>query len=300
MILMDKEYIDPGIPRKKVIIESTVSVIQDVVLPSFVEVNESGICNRKCAFCPKSDPAYPNEKVFISSEIIDKLSHELGELSYSGIFVFSGFGEPLLDKNIYSLIALARRNLEKAKIEVITNGDFLNSERMKKLFESGLSTLVISAYDNEEQVSYFQRMAAGANIPDDKLVIRPRFHPEGEDFGIVLNNRAGMMSNAEFSIPALTEPLVKRCNYPFYGFFVDYTGEVLLCAHDWGKNIIIGDITKQGFLEIWDGPNINRIREELYRKNRDFKPCSACDVGGTMMGGTHVKRWLSRKARQYK
>ena len=46
-----------------------------------------------------------------------------------------------------------------------------------------------------------------------------------------------MMENAEYKIPSLKEPLKKPCYYPHYTFFMDYTGEVLVCSHDWGKNL---------------------------------------------------------------
>ena len=74
---------------------------------------------------------------------------ELGELQYKGILVFSGFCEPLLDKNIFSLVQISRKNLPRTQIELVTNGDVLNVDRMRRLLDSGLSTLIIIAYDEE-------------------------------------------------------------------------------------------------------------------------------------------------------
>ena len=84
-LFFDKE-IDPSISRKRKILEKTASENKDYVLPGIVEVSESGICNRKCSFCPRSDKNYPDIKEFVKDELISKLSAQLGNLNYKGIF----------------------------------------------------------------------------------------------------------------------------------------------------------------------------------------------------------------------
>ena len=32
---------------------------------------------------------------------------------------------------------------------------------------------------------------------------------------------------------------------------MDYNGDVLMCPHDWGKKIILGNMKKDNFLNIW-------------------------------------------------
>ena len=93
----------------------------------------------------------------------------------------------------------------------------------------------------------FIKMCKDAGIPEGKYKIRARYLPESKDFGITLANRGGMMEKAEYSIPSLDEPLKKPCYYPSYNFFLDYTGEVLVCSHDWGKKILLGILKKTLF-----------------------------------------------------
>ena len=53
------------------------------------------------------------------------------------------------------------------------------------------------------------------------------------------------MENAEFKIDTLKEPLKKPCFIPSYTFFLDYQGDVLMCPHDWGKKVILGNLSKE-------------------------------------------------------
>ena len=286
-------FVDPGIARKKTIIESSLDYNRDFVVPAQIEISESGICNRTCVFCPKSDPNYPNEAKFIDPMLVEKLTREVGELHYKGILVFSGFCEPLLDKNIYSLVQISRNNLPRAQIELVTNGDVLNVARMRRLLDSGLSTLIISAYDGEFQITKFQDMAREANIDINKLLIRPRWLPEQEDFGITLNNRAGAMDDAAHSIARVKEPIKMGCNYPFYAFFMDYNGDVLLCPHDWHKHLIIGNMRNERFVDVWTSQRIEEVRKRLHAQDRCFSPCDRCDVSGLIMGNDQYRGWVN-------
>ena len=98
---MKKKFIDPLIKRKANLTKN-VQFFNKYPLPSVVEISESGTCNRKCSFCPRSAPDFKDIKEFISEDLIIKLSKQLSEYNYSGIFLFSGFVEPMLDKNTTS------------------------------------------------------------------------------------------------------------------------------------------------------------------------------------------------------
>ena len=285
-------FIDPTIHRKRKILDTSYTVTADgIPLPSLVEVSPSGTCNRKCIFCPRSSNNYPDVKEFIQPSLIDKLTSQVGELGFHGLFMFSGFVEPLLDKNIFDLVAIVRRNLPDARVEMVTNGDVLSQDRLKRLIDSGLSTLLISVYDGPEAAERFEELCRGAGLEDGQFILRHRYLKVDQDFGINLSNRAGMMDNAVHAIPSLSEPLDKPCYYPHYTFFMDYLGDVLLCPHDWGKRFIYGNMVKQDFLEIWTSQVINMARLRLANSDRGMSPCDVCDVKGTLMGEAHAEAW---------
>ena len=197
----------------------------------------------------------------------------------------------MLDKNIYNLIKIVRKYLHKARIEMVTNGDALNKERAKKLFESGLTTLLISIYDGKKEANDMKQMLEEAKIPKEKYEIRHRYLSENDDFGITLSNRSGMMDNAKYQIASLKEPLKKKCFYPHYTFFMDYTGEVLICSHDWGKKYVVGNLKDEKFIDIWLNQKFQMARKRLENADRNFSPCDVCDVQGVLMGKNHLEAW---------
>jgi radical SAM protein with 4Fe4S-binding SPASM domain len=284
---MDK-FLDPNLNNKSKTVEGKIQLLdfngRKLPLPTEIEISESGTCNRSCSFCPRSAPDFVDKKEFISNELHKKLCYELKELNYHGTIRYSGFVEPMLDKNIYNLIEMARTYIPAVNIEMVTNGDPLNLERLKKIFKSGLNKILISSYDGKKESEDFENLCLAANLTKDQYIVRHRYLSEENDFGITLSNRSGLMSNAEYKIEALKEPLQKPCYIPSYTFFLDYQGDVLMCPHDWGKKIILGNFHKEKLIDIWFSKKFMKIREMLNNANRNFSPCNVCDVIGTFMG----------------
>ena len=287
------KFFDVNIYRREDLAKNNLQFIENknIPLPAIVEISNSGTCNRVCSFCPRSDPNYPDLKEFISSELHEKIFKQLSEVDYQGVISYSGFNEPLLNKNIYRDIRQARDYLPKAKIEIVTNGDVLNISRLKKLFDHGLTTILISVYDGPEDYAKFEKMCKDANLHYSQYMVRKRYLSEDNDFGITINNRSGNLASAEHKILPLQEPLKKKCTYPSYTFFIDYNGDVLMCSHDWGKRMILGNMKNQNFLDIWTSKKSNFVRKKLNAAERNFSPSTVFDVEGTLIGKEQSKAW---------
>ena len=294
---MKKKFIDPNIKNKSKTVEDNIQLYmfngQELPLPTEIEISESGTCNRSCSFCPRSATNFIDKKEFITNKLHEKLCIELKELNYKGTIRYSGFVEPMLDKNIFNLINMVRNYLPESNIEMVTNGDPLNLKRLKKLFESGLNKILISAYDGKEESDKLEDLCIQANLTEKQYIVRHRYYSEDQDFGITLSNRSGLMADAEFKIDSLKEPLKKPCYIPSYTFFLDYQGDVLMCPHDWGKKVILGDLNKEKLKDIWFSKKFMGIRKMLNKSNRNFKPCNVCDVDGTFMGEKNSKYFNS-------
>ena len=283
-----KKFLDPNIKNKSKTVEKKIQFFKFegamLPLPTEIEISESGTCNRSCSFCPRSAPGFEDKKEFISNILHEKLCRELKELSYKGTIRYSGFVEPLIDKNIFNLVNMARNYLPECNIEMVTNGDPLNLKRLNKLFENGLNRILISAYDGKEEAQKLEDLCLSAKLTQEQYIVRHRYYSEDQDFGITLSNRSGLMENAEYKIVSLKEPLKKPCYIPSYTFFLDYQGDVLMCPHDWGKKVILGNLNNNKLLDIWFSKKSVKIRQMLNNSNRKFKPCNVCDVEGTLMG----------------
>ena len=219
---MSKKFIDPNIKNKSKTVVDKIQLFKHqglmLPLPTEIEISESGTCNRKCSFCPRSATDFEDKKEFISNVLHEKLCFELKELNYKGTIRYSGFVEPLLDKNIYKLINMTRNYLPESNIEMVTNGDPLNLDRLNKLFKSGLNRILISAYDGKEEAKKLEDLCSEANLNIEQYIVRHRYYSEDQDFGITLSNRSGLMEKAEFKIEKLKEPLKKGENEAYIAF----------------------------------------------------------------------------------
>ena len=287
------KFFDENIVRRDSITDKEILFFKgtNIPMPSIFEISNSGMCNRKCAFCPRSDPSYNHVNEFISNELHEKIYDELKIHDYSGSIIFSGFVEPLLDKRVYKQIKDIREKLPRANIELITNGDPLNKERIEKLFVSGLSYQLVSAYDSEEQAIKLRDLLSQTDVNPNKYIVRNRYYGEDKDFGITISNRAGNMNNTKYKIESLKEPLKNKCTYPAYTFFIDYNGDVLTCSHDWGKDMVMGNLNNKSIYEIWTGKKFSFARKNLLNSNRNFSPCNVCNVRGGLIGNKHADYW---------
>ena len=285
-----KKFYDPNIDRKTKIMDDSFTLTKDgIPLPANIEISNSGVCNRVCSFCPRSDPDFKHVNEFFPNDVHDKLCQELAEYNYKGIFSYCGFNEPLLKKDIYRDIRVARKYLPNARIEIVTNGDVLRPDRLKKLFDAGLTTLLISVYDGKKEEDHFHKMCEDLKLDKSSYIIRNRYMSEEFDHGLTLVNRVDIFKNREENKTKKT--IKKKCTYPSYMFFIDYNGDVLMCSHDWGKRMVLGNVKEESFLKIWTTQKAMLNRKNLNAANRCFSPCNGCDVIGTLEGEKHANAW---------
>jgi radical SAM protein with 4Fe4S-binding SPASM domain len=252
-----------------------------------VEMNLTELCNRTCVFCPRVDPnVYPNRNLHMPLDVSRKVAADLKAIGYHGRVSYSGFGECLLNKQFEEHISIMREALPDNLIETNTNGDRLTVKKIHALLEAGLSAIYVNLYDGPEQFEHFHKLFEEAGLSDDQWRLRPHWPGCAEDFGLVLNNRSGMVVSPEVGVGPLQEALDQRCHYPFYKMFVDWNGDVLFCSNDWGREIRIGNVMETSVENIWMSQQTHRIRQYLARGERSFSPCNKCDVKGTLHGKT--------------
>jgi len=257
---------------------------------SLVEFNIWGACNRRCEFCPISDPEiFTNVNKGVSEENYSKVLTDLGEIGFTGVILWSMFSEPLLHKSVLQLAKITKSILPQASLQLTSNGDVLikHPDRLKMLFDAGVDRVNLSLYDGPEQFVEFTRLRKEHGLSPDQIKLRRRYLDNG-NYGISISNRTGIIDSNKYRAineqPVTSLPLNRPCYYPFYQVAIDYNGDVLLCPHDWGKKLIAGNAFIDNIWKIWTGQRFEAARSRLSQCERSFAPCNTCDVAGDLIG----------------
>lgn len=243
-----------------------------------VEINPTELCNRTCSFCPRSDASvYPNRNLNMARSTAERLNSQLKANGFQGYICIAGYGEPLLNPNILNIITA----LSEHSIELITNADPIlkGKHDIQALIDAGVNRIMISDYDSNPELD---KLAAEWPV----IRIR-RFVDDGldhyEEYGF--NNRAGSMFG-------ISEPVTRPCYIPAYKTMIDWNGDVLLCSHNWSKDISFGNIKISDISEIWNSMKFVDMRKELIVGNRSlYDACSKCNVKGDIMGREYAELW---------
>ena len=284
-----KSYIktlEKNISRKKKIIDDDVDYFKGIPLFKWVEISPIDACNRKCSFCPKADPKIaPDTYKKMHIDLVKKLNKEFLEIGFKGTIVFAGYGEPLLNKNIFKMIKLFSKSFNT---EVTTNGDPLNEKVINKLVDSGVNKIIVSLYDGPHQINDFKKLFQICNISEEKFVLRDRWYNADEGYGLMLTNRAGTLNFKQKNAP---KKIDKRCFYSHYSMMIDWNGDIFLCTQDWNRKIKSGNVFEKHILDIWNSDLMENYRKELSLGKRITSPCINCNANGTMHGINHANSW---------
>jgi radical SAM protein with 4Fe4S-binding SPASM domain len=246
-----------------------------------VQFNITELCNRACIFCPRVDPIiYPNRNLHISVGIIDKITKDLSSINFKGRISLSGFGEPLLNRDIINIITTIKKNLPKCILDTNTNGDRLSKELIDKIYTAGLDKLYVNMYDGPAQTEYYTILFN--NINEDRYIFRPHWEQEGNNYNLILNNRGGTINSKITGF--LSQPLKKQCYFPFSTAMIDYNGDLILCPQDWGRKYVVESLIDNHIKDVWLGDKLKHIRLKLANYDRSENPCNTCNTAGTLTG----------------
>jgi len=250
-----------------------------------ITINPTELCNRTCHFCPRHDPKiYPNQNLHMSEETAKRLASELKSIDYKNKVIWSGNGEPLLNKNILNLIKIVNDDNPQLRVhEVNTNGDKLNQSMIDNLYFVGINHIMVSVYDGEETFEKFTKLFE--NYDSNRYTLRKSYYDNLDltDF----TNRGGttqLNSHVKFN--------GNKCYLPFYKLFMDWNGDILLCCEDWRKitkDILKFNINTHSIKEIWLSEVLNKYRTRLKEGDRSLSPCNRCNIHGEKVGEEYVK-----------
>ena len=229
---------------------------------SVVMIELSSFCNRRCLSCPVSI-APRVEKQYMSDDIFYKILNELSSIKYKGSIVLSLYNEPLEDEKIVKRVSLAHKMVPLATIKINSNGDYLSSVLLTRLYESGLGNLYVTAY-SDDVFNKLKKISCVATKEENNIIeIRKAPH--------FIGNRAG-------TIGGELKTLHSDCYLPKSQLIINYKLNVVICCNDYFEKILLGNVEDHLLLSIWYGDKFNKVRRILKNKQREkLSTCYQCN-----------------------
>ena len=232
-----------------------------------ISIECNSYCNRFCSFCTRT---YDNrEKVRMPLPLIYKTLYELQEVEYKGLISFHFYNEVFTDKRIFQLFEKCKE-LDLNNY-LVTNGDFLTKEKVKRLSHYNIKEFTLSLYDLKDRGDFEKK--SKKYIQDYQL--------DSYDWELIIlhggegyTNRAGYVNHVEekFKLPvkAACSKIVKKID-------VRYDGEVVMCCLDYYGLHPIGNINNQNIIDIWYSEKKRQQFTDLEQGNRHkYDLCSKC------------------------
>jgi radical SAM protein with 4Fe4S-binding SPASM domain len=124
--------------------------------PSHLTIDVTNVCNLRCPLCPTGVNAPGRGKGAMPLETFRKIIDEMGRYLIS-VDLFN-WGEPLLNNDVYEMIAYAhKRNIVTS---ISSNFQHFSAEAAERLVSSGLDNLILSI-DGASQESYEKYRVGG-------------------------------------------------------------------------------------------------------------------------------------------
>lgn len=130
----------------------------NIPLPGVIMIEPNNVCNLQCSIC--CTQKYIKDRCFLSPSdfrsIIDQFP-KIREL------IFCGTGEPLLNKDIFDMINIAKRR-GIPFISLVTNGKLLHEDILGKIINSGIDRIQISVHSFNPEIFAKMRNEAPSNL----------------------------------------------------------------------------------------------------------------------------------------
>ena len=308
--------------KSKLDIEQRVALQEVIPLetPFLIYVDPSSACNFRCQFCPTGhkdllkSSAY--KRSLLDLGLFEKLLRDLEAFPEPlKVMRMNKIGEPLLNKKLPVMIALAKASGKVRHIDLATNAALFTPELLSKLVDAGLDRLNISL-EGINRGQYLEH--AKSDIDFDRLVENIRWlYPHRGSLEITIKIPGNYLSDddrklffelfgdycdrifveelspiwPEFDVEQRAGVKVGNregqykqsledkdvCTYIFYAMAVNSDGTVSACCPDWDQKLIVGNLRQQSLKEIWDSKPMHDLQmQHLQGKRRDNPVCREC------------------------
>jgi radical SAM protein with 4Fe4S-binding SPASM domain len=219
-------------------------------------------------------------------------------------------GEPTMHPQLPQMISYLKSRDVTEILELFTNGSLLNPGLNKAIIDAGLSRINISV-EGLTSEKYLQ--VTGVKVEMDEFVgniknlyeVRKgcRLYIKIVDIGLSSQDKDAFYNTfGDICDEIFIENVVPQwaeinkfglkgtgmygqkinkykhvCPFLFMYLHFNFDGTVSGCTLDWGKEVLIGDVTKESVLEIWRGNRLKELQIAHLEKKRDKIPfCAEC------------------------
>lgn len=265
--------------------------------PEFIQIETNVACNARCPFCPQKTvtrkPHRMPDEVWM--KIIDD-TRGLG-ITYRPFMI----NEPLSDKRMGRIMRYIRQD-DTAKIELNTNGELMTRDMAEEILDAGIDYIRFSIDGFSEETFSQSRVGIDYQTTVERTLEFISLAREKGGAGYIevrmidLDiNKGEQEAYKEFwstagAVPVVTtayrwpwEPGVEGVNLPclkiLREMFFYVNGKATLCCWDTHERAVIGDVTRERVLDIWNGQVNRDYRALLARGRRDqILLCSRCEA----------------------
>lgn len=286
--------------------------------PYVLFIDPNSACNFECTFCPTGDRGLMKKigryQGGLSLDDFQKILDDCRDFGEKlKVLRLYKDGEPLLNKNIYSMIELAKKSNCFDSIDTTSNGLLLTRKNSENLVSAGLNLINISVDGlSEDQFFHFtKRRVNFKNFVDQikylyeirgdlKIVIKTTSEIIGEDkhqefldvFSpycdkIFVENTSPCWP--DFDVEERMGITIEKglygneiieqtaCPYLFYSVSVNSDMKVSACFVDWSRDLIVGDLRNASLKDVWHSDLMNSHRMNHILGNRKSHPiCGKC------------------------
>jgi hypothetical protein len=267
-----------------------------------IRVETSTCCNYNCIICPRD--SFKRKKEVMSQELFEHIVDTcLSELPHIDTITISGFGEFSTDPAWREKISHAESRFDQ--INILTNMSLLSFEDIDFL-RSRVQTVRISIYGSDEKTySSIHRQPKNVSYSDIRERVMYLCKAEKRRPRVILNfllldqNKAALEQwKAEWKdladVVEIWKPhnwisgrqyrtvcshRVESCGRPFNGpIQVQVDGTVNVCCFDYNGELIIGDLRRQRFQEIFSSQEMIEVQKKHAAGKADtINQCRMCD-----------------------
>lgn len=280
--------------------------------PLHLDIEVAATCNMRCPMCANRFVGEEKFKQYGRMDV-ELFTRIVDEAADNNIFSLrlSWRGEVFTHPRFLELVRYAKVIKKIPQVSFLTNGALLKGERAEKLIDYGVDYISVSVDGLDDMYEKIRKPLKFAEIYQNlrafkelkkkmgkkKPLVRittlwPAAAGNPEEFYNTMKEVSDYIVYnplKDYSITTQDRKGFDICQFLYERLFIGFDGKVHPCSNT-KDEFIIGDVSQQRIKEIWNGENVNRIRE-MHRagKRLEVFPCRQCSYGVD-----YEKRWKNR------